>query len=258
LIITNLFTYIFFTTYKIKMKQREFILFISIQLLLTTQQQQQCPCIYTTLSNTLTVVNCSYFNLTKLPESLPSSSVIVDFSHNELKNVSLLNKLFENLSFLETFDLSYNSIEFMPDFLNSVNSHELEHFDLSFNNLNKVFPASLPKLYHLKYYSIAGNWNLTSGEFLNAIGFDVLLNEIVLNLSQMKLSDSVLTDYFNYSNSYKIKNLRNNLIELDLSSDSLRNIDFRNQSFFRMSAVLNLSFNQIDFFGDFLFHFYKI
>jgi Leucine-rich repeat (LRR) protein len=136
------------------MKQREFILFISIQLLLTTQQQQQCPCIYTTLSNTLTVVNCSYFNLTKLPESLPSSSVIVDFSHNELKNVSLLNKLFENLSFLETFDLSYNSIEFMSDFLNSANSHELEHFDLSFNNLNKVFTASLAKLYHLKYYSI--------------------------------------------------------------------------------------------------------
>jgi hypothetical protein len=82
-----------------------------------------------------------------------------------------------------------------------------------------------------------------------------LLNDIVLNLSQMKLSDSVLTDYFNYSNSYKIKNLQNNLIELDLSSDSLRNIDFRNQTFFPKLAVLNLSFNQIDFFGEFFVSF---
>ena len=56
-------------------------------------------------------VNCSYQNLTQLPNSIPDRSIKLDFSHNKLANVQ---HVFPNyLPSLQVLDLSNNDLEYI-------------------------------------------------------------------------------------------------------------------------------------------------
>ena len=95
----------------------------------------------------LTHLNCSYNQITQLPE-LPSNLTFLDISH--CVNLNLIESLPNSLEF---FDCSYNQINTLPDLpynlkqlycaFNILNSlpnlpYNLTHIDCSFNNLTSL------------------------------------------------------------------------------------------------------------------------
>ncbi|XP_054464749.1 amphoterin-induced protein 3-like [Anoplopoma fimbria] len=122
-----------------------------VLLLVLPGSEEDCPSVCLCLSDT---VSCSSSGLTKLPLSLPSSSVTLDLSHNHLS--WLFPGSFNRMPRLENLRLAHNQFSSLGHGVFR-NASGLRHLDLSSNKLQVVEQHFFQGLWRLEELLLFNN-----------------------------------------------------------------------------------------------------
>lgn len=107
-----------------------------------------------TCANDGAIVDCSRQGLTRIPSNLPSNTVTLNLSHN---NVSLIQALdLSDLRHLKALDLSNNQLSGISEG-SFVKLERLEELDLAHNQISCIDRNALASLRSLRYLSLSSN-----------------------------------------------------------------------------------------------------
>ena len=115
------------------------------------------------------------------------------------------------------------------------------HLNLSYCNIQHIFPNTLNQLYHLDSLSLEGNDAIPYEQLKMALNELSISSFEILNLSRMNITD--IYEFFHRSQ-------HRNLVKLSLSNNYIR--ELRSRTFYYLTKLrfLDLSFNELTSLGD--------
>ena len=187
-------------------------------------------------------------SFTEIPDyvMLPLHNLqILNMSYNSL-TTPMLGQGFKYMLKLTTIDLSGNNLVALESHVFQAilwwgDSMVTHYLNLSYCNIQHIFPNSVNQLYHLDSLSLEGNDAIPKDQLKSALD-DLSISSLeMLNLSQMNITG--IYEYFNRSQ-------HKNLVKLILSHNRIQRI--KNRTFYYLSKLklLDISHNELESLGD--------
>ena len=169
---------------------------------------------------------------------------ILNMSYNSL-TTPMLGQGFKYTTRLATIDLSGNNLVALESHVFQAvlwwDDKVTHYLNLSYCNIQHIFPNSVNQLYHIDSLSLEGNDDIPDDQLKSALE-DLSISSLeMLNLSKMNITD--IYEYFKRSQ-------HRNLLKLVLSHNKIQTI--KNRTFYYLSKLklLDVSFNQLDSLGE--------